>query len=67
MLKLNGSTFVMYSCNNNLGVVNDSYIGHTTFHTNYYTKDDCILLNGKLPFTKIGNEKLHVLVVELVC
>ncbi|CAN4110718.1 unnamed protein product [Withania somnifera] len=47
-----------------LDMVNDSYIGHTTFPTGYYTKDDCIIWNGKLSFSKIVKEELHVLVLD---
>ncbi|MCD7466342.1 hypothetical protein HAX54_002952 [Datura stramonium] len=50
-----------------LDMVNDSYIGQTsTFRTSCnYTKDDCILWNGKLSFGKIVKEELHVLVLEV--
>lgn len=50
-----------------LDIVNDSYNGHTsTFPTSCnYTKDDCILWNGKLSFAKIVKEELHVLVLEV--
>ncbi|KAH0731848.1 hypothetical protein KY289_003036 [Solanum tuberosum] len=48
-----------------LDMVNDRYIGYTTFPMNhYYTKDECILWNGKLSFAKIVKDELHMLVLE---
>uniref|UniRef100_M1CBT1 Uncharacterized protein n=1 Tax=Solanum tuberosum TaxID=4113 RepID=M1CBT1_SOLTU len=47
-----------------LDMVNDRYIGYTTFPMNYYTKDECILWNGKLSFAKIVKDELHILVLE---
>lgn len=48
-----------------LDMVNDSYIGHTTLSTSFYTKDDFMYWNGKLSFAKIVKEELHVLVLDV--
>ncbi|XP_055816333.1 F-box protein At1g30790-like isoform X2 [Solanum dulcamara] len=49
-----------------LDMVNDSYIGHTTFPTSdFYTKNDGILWNEKLALAKIVKEELHVLVLDV--
>uniref|UniRef100_M1CBT2 PORR domain-containing protein n=1 Tax=Solanum tuberosum TaxID=4113 RepID=M1CBT2_SOLTU len=47
-----------------LDMVNESYIGHTTLPTCFYTKDDCKLWNGKLSFAKIVKDEVHVLILE---
>ncbi|KAH0727083.1 hypothetical protein KY284_002948 [Solanum tuberosum] len=47
-----------------LDMVSESYIGHTTLPTCFYTKDDCKLWNGKLSFAKIVKDEVHVLILE---
>ncbi|XP_009612796.1 uncharacterized protein LOC107771610 [Nicotiana tabacum] len=65
-----GTAYSMWdTTNSHIGIdivdmVNDSYIGHTTFPNGFYSKDDCILWKRKLSFAKVVKDEVHVMVLE---